>query len=151
MRFLMSSCRRTSILISKSKDEHGFVTLERINLTFHIFRADSNGGLLLRTIVGPRGAQVVALVNSPMGSSYSQENDVRRLLQERDEARAWYSNVAHDLGHMDFHLNALQDALTISENRANSAQARLAETEARITGEIPCGDFYSHNRDLTEL
>ena len=80
MRFLMSSCLHTSVLLSKSKDEHGFVILERINLTFRIFRADSNGGLLLRTIVGPRGAQVVALVNSPMGSSDSHGNDVRRLL-----------------------------------------------------------------------
>ena len=58
-------------------------------------------------IVGPRGAQVVALVNSPMGSSDSHGNDVRRLLQERDEARALYSNVVRDLGQMDFHLNAM--------------------------------------------
>ena len=151
MRFLTSSCRRTSVLISKSKDEHGFMILERISLTFHICRANSNGGLLPHTIIGPSGVQVVAPVNSSMGSSNSHGNDVRRLLQERDEARAWYSNAARDLRCMDFHLNALQDALTISENRANSAQARLAETEARITGEIPCGDFYSHNRDLTEL
>jgi len=52
---------------------------------------------------------------------------------------------------VDFHLIALQDALTMSENKANSAQARLAEAEATITGEIPCGDFYSHNPDLVEL
>jgi hypothetical protein len=46
---------------------------------------------------------------------------------------------------MDFHLNALQDALTISENRANSAEVRLVETEARIIVEISFGGFYSHN------
>jgi hypothetical protein len=43
---------------------------------------------------------------------------------------------------MDFHLNVMQDALTISENRDNTVQVRLAEAEARITGEIfhdnPC-------------
>jgi hypothetical protein len=37
---------------------------------------------------------------------------------------------------MDFHLNALQDAVTISEHRANSTQARLAEAKTRIMGEI---------------
>jgi hypothetical protein len=52
---------------------------------------------------------------------------------------------------MDFHLNALQDALTISENRTKSAKARLAEAEATITGEITCSDFYSHNPDFVEL
>ena len=45
-------------------------------------------------------------------------------------------NATRDLGRMDLHLNALQDALTISEHRANSTQARLAEAEARIMGEI---------------
>jgi len=45
-------------------------------------------------------------------------------------------NATRDLGRMDFHLNALQDALTILEHRANSTQARLAEAEARIMGEI---------------
>jgi hypothetical protein len=37
---------------------------------------------------------------------------------------------------MDFHLNTLQDAVTISEHRANSTQARLAEAKTRIMGEI---------------
>ena len=45
-------------------------------------------------------------------------------------------NATHDFGRMDFHLNMLQDTLTISEHRANSTQARLAEAEARIMGEI---------------
>ena len=45
-------------------------------------------------------------------------------------------NATHDLGQADFHLNALQDALTILEHRADSTQARLAEAEARIMGEI---------------
>ena len=61
----------------KSKDEHGFVILELISLTFHICRANSNGGLLPRTIVGPNGVQVVALVNSSTGSSDSHGNDIR--------------------------------------------------------------------------
>ena len=59
-----------------------------------------------------------------------------RLLQERDEARDWYSNGTRDLGRMDFHLNAQQDALIVSKHGANSTQARLAEAEARIMGEI---------------
>jgi hypothetical protein len=50
---------------------------------------------------------------------------------------------------MDFHLNMMQDALTISENRANTIQMRLAEAEARITGEISYGDSYLHNPDFT--
>jgi hypothetical protein len=37
---------------------------------------------------------------------------------------------------MDFHLKALQDALTILEHKANSSEARLAEAEAKIMGEI---------------
>jgi hypothetical protein len=115
MRSLTSSRRHTNVFISKSKDDHGFVILEWTSLTFHICRANSNGGLLPRTIIGPSGAQVVAPVNSSMGPSDSQGNNVRRLLHERDEARAWYSNAACDLGRMDFHLNALQDALTISK------------------------------------
>jgi hypothetical protein len=86
MRSLTSSCHHTSVLISKSKDEHGFVILERISLTFHICRANSNCGLLPRMIIGPSSAQVVAPVNSSMGPSDSHGNDVRRLLQERDEA-----------------------------------------------------------------
>ena len=45
-------------------------------------------------------------------------------------------NVTRDLGRMDFHLNALQDTLIISEHGANSTQVRLAEAEARIMGEI---------------
>ena len=63
-------------------------------------------------------------------------DDVCRLLQERDEARALYSNVVRDLGRMDFHLNAMKDTLTISENRANTVQMRLAKAEAKIIGEI---------------
>jgi hypothetical protein len=52
---------------------------------------------------------------------------------------------------MDFHMNALQDALTISENRANIVQTRLAEAEARITGEISYGNSYLHNPNFTDL
>ena len=52
---------------------------------------------------------------------------------------------------MDFYLNILQDALTILENRANSVQMRLAEAEARITGEIAHANSYFHNPDFTEL
>ena len=62
-------------------------------------------------------------------------DDVCRLLHERDEARALYSNAVCDLGWMDFHLSAMQDALTISENRSNTVQMRLAKAEARIIGE----------------
>jgi hypothetical protein len=52
---------------------------------------------------------------------------------------------------MVFHLNALQGALTNSENRDNYAQARLAEADARTKGENSLGGFYSHNLDFIEL
>ena len=45
-------------------------------------------------------------------------------------------DVIRDLEWMDFHLNMLQNALTILEHRANSTQARLAEAEARIMAEM---------------
>ena len=47
-----------------------------------------------------------------------------------------------DLGWMDLHLNMLQDALTASEHRADSTQARLAEAKARIMGEMFTTIFY---------
>ena len=43
---------------------------------------------------------------------------------------------------MDLHLNALQDVLAILEHRADSTQARLAEAEARIIGEMSTTIFY---------
>ena len=94
----------------------------------------------------------MALVTSssePSGSH--QGSDACHLLQERDEARALYSNALHDLGWMDFHLNAMQDALTISENRANTIQARLAEAEARIIGGISYGNFDPHNPNFIDF
>jgi hypothetical protein len=94
---------------------------------------------------------MVAPINPSMEPFDSHGDDVRQLLQERDEARAWYFNAAHDLGRMDFYLNILQDALTISENRANSVQMRLAEAEARITGEIARANSYFHNPNFIEL
>jgi hypothetical protein len=100
-------------------------------------RANSNGGVLPRTIIGPNGAQMVAPISlSSKPSSPYLGNDACRLLQERDGARALYSNAVHDLGRMDFHMNAMQNALTILENKANTVQTRLPEDEARITGEI---------------
>jgi len=150
-RSLTSSCHHTSILSSKSKDKHDLMVLEWIGLTFHICRANSNGGLLPRTIIGPNGVQMVAPIKSSSEPSDPHRDDVHQLLQERDEARAWYSNAARDLGRMDFDLNALQDALTISKNRANSIQMRLAEAKARIVGEIAHDNSYFHNPDLTKL
>jgi hypothetical protein len=125
-------------------------SLSGLILTFHICRANSDGGLLSRTIVSPSGTQAVAS-SFLTGSSDSHGNNIRRLLQERDESRTWYSNAARDLGRMVFHLNALQGALTNSENRGNSAQARLAEADARTKGENSLGGFYSHNLDFIEL
>ena len=54
----------------------------------------------------------------------------------------YQENATRDLGQMDLYLNTLQDALTISEHRADSTQARLAEAEARIMGEMPTTTFY---------
>lgn len=61
-------------------------------------------------------------------------DDTRRFLQERDEVRSLYSNVIRDLGQMDFHLNVMQDTLTILEYRASVTWARLAKVDARIVG-----------------
>jgi hypothetical protein len=100
-------------------------------------RANSNGGVLPRMIIGPNGAQTVAPISSSSEpSSPYRGNDACHLLQERDEVWALYSNAVRDLGWMDFHMNAMQNALTILENRANTVQTRLAKDEARITGEI---------------
>ena len=70
------------------------------------------------------------------------ENGTRSAEEALDESVPPRQHLRHqenatcDLGRMDFHLNVLQDALTISEYRANSTQVRLAEAEARIMGEI---------------
>ena len=70
------------------------------------------------------------------------ENDKRSAEEALDEFMPPHQrlrhqeNATHDFGQMDFHLNVLQDALTISEHRANSTQARLAQAKARIMGEI---------------
>ena len=77
------------------------------------------------------------------------ENGKRSAEEALDESVIPYQCLRHqenatcDLGQMDFHLNALQDTLTISEHRANSTQARLAEAKARIMGEIPTTILYS--------
>jgi hypothetical protein len=128
------------------------MVLEWIVSTFHTCRANSNGGVLLGTIMGPNGAQKVALISSSSEPSNSYHgNNARHLLQERDEARALYSNAIRDLGWMGFHLNTMQDDLTISENRANTVQMRLAEAVARIIGEISYGDPYLHNPDFIDF
>ena len=95
---------------------------------------------------------MVALVNSSLelSSSYNGDN-IHRLLQEGDEARSLYSNVVHDLGRMDFHFNVMQDALTISENSANTVQSRLVEAEASNIDEIFYCDSYSCNLVCTNL
>lgn len=66
MRFLKSLCRHTSVLASKSKDKHDLMALEWIVLTFHTYRANSNGSLLPCTIINPNGAQMVAPINSSL-------------------------------------------------------------------------------------
>ena len=103
-----SSYCHNSIFAYKGKDEHDLMVPEWIGSTFHTCRANSNGGVLPRMIIGPNGSQMVALINSFLEPSDSYHGeDARRLLQERDEARALYSNVVRDLGQMDFHLNAM--------------------------------------------
>lgn len=64
-------------------------------------------------------------------------DDALRFLQERDEARALYSYASRDLGKMHFHLNATQDALSISEHDANIARVKLAESESEVAGNAP--------------
>ena len=78
-----------------------------------VYRANPNYGLLPGTIHGPGGTWVVVPVGPSIMPADPRGDTVCWLLQERDEARAWYSNATRDLGWMDFHLNALQDALTI--------------------------------------
>ena len=53
----------------------------------------------------------------------------RQCLRHQEDA-------TRDLGWMDLHLNVLQDGHTVSEHRADSTQARLAEAEARIMGDM---------------
>jgi len=70
------------------------------------------------------------------------ENGKRSTKEALDESVPPYQclhhqeDATHDLGQTDFHLNALKDALIISEHGANSTQVRLVEAEARIMGEI---------------
>ena len=68
---------------------------------------------------GKRSAEVVLDESVPL----------RQHLHHQEDA-------THDLGRMDLHLNTLQDALTVSKHGADSTQARLAEAEARIMGEM---------------
>ena len=79
---------------------------------------------------------MVVLVGPSIVPTDPHGDTICQLLQERDEARDWYSNATRDLERMDFHMNAPQDALIISKRGANSTQARLAKVEARIMGEI---------------
>ena len=70
------------------------------------------------------------------------ENGKRSAEEAIDESVPPCQRLRHqedptcDLGRMDLHLNALQDVLTVSEHRADSTQARLAEAEARIMGKM---------------
>jgi hypothetical protein len=70
------------------------------------------------------------------------ENGKRSAEEALDESVPPHQHLHHqedvtcDLGWMDLHLNMLQDTFTISEHRADSTQARLAEAEARIMGEM---------------
>ena len=116
MRSLPSLCHHTSAPAYKGKDEYDFIVPKWIGLTFHMLRADRHAGT-------PRHAT----------GSFT-EDDAHRFLQERGEARSLHSNMIRNLGRMDFHLNAMQDALTISKNGAHVAWASLTEADARITG-----------------
>jgi len=91
------------------KDEYDLIISEWIGLTFHMCRADPHADASYHA-TGP-----------------FTEDNAHRLLQERDEARSLYSNMIRDLGRMDFHLNAMQDAPTISENGANASRASLVD------------------------
>ena len=70
------------------------------------------------------------------------ENSKRSTEEALNESVPPHQRLRHhedatcDLGRMDLHLNALQDAFTISKHRDDSTQARLAEAEARIMGEM---------------
>ena len=68
------------------------------------------------------------------------ESGKRPAKEALDESMAPHQHLRHqenatcDLGRMNFHLNALQDAAIILRHGANSTQAKLAEAEVRITG-----------------
>ena len=76
------------------------------------------------------------------------ENGKRSAEEARDEFMPPHQrlhhqeNGTHDLGWIDLHLNALQDALTISEHRADSTQVKLAKAKVRIMGEMSTIIFY---------
>ena len=135
-----------------SSCHHTLMVPKWIGSIFHTCRANSNGGVFPRTIIGSNSAQMVAPISSSSEPSNSYRgDDTHCLLQERDETWALHSNAVRDLGRMDFHLNAMKDTLTISENRANTVQMRLAEAEARIIGEISYDDPYLHNPDFIDF
>ena len=91
-----------------SKDEYDLMVPEWIGLTFHMCRANSNGGVPPHVIIGPSGTHMVAPVNSSLEpSAFYNGDDTRCFLEERDEAWALYSNVVHDLRQMDFQQNAM--------------------------------------------
>ena len=103
-------------------------------------RANPNTGILQHAANGSGAAYDASSVvpaNSLLDPFGSYNGDAAcRFLRERDEARSLYSDAVRDLRQMDFHLNAMQTALTISQNEANAAWVRLARADARIIGKI---------------
>lgn len=83
---------------------------------------------------GAANAHQATPVVSPLTSS--NEDIIRRPLQERDEFRALYSDGSRDLDRIYLHLNKMQDALTTSENRANTLQTKLNASISRFEGRM---------------
>jgi chromosome segregation ATPase len=78
--------------------------------------------------------QIASFVGPTITPTDPHDNVCRQFLQERDEARAQYSNAARDLKRVDSRINALQDALTILEHKNDLVQMRLAEAKAKTMG-----------------
>jgi hypothetical protein len=79
----------------------------------------------------------MAPASSSTGSANSYNgNDARRFLRQRNEARDLYSEATHEVGHLEFCLEATQAALLDTEGETSNARAMLADADARVAVEF---------------
>lgn len=120
-------------------------------LTFSIYRAVSHAAIhrpVPEEAAEPSSAaraNEAHLVGSMMSSSSSSSSsssdsygwrDVQNLFNARDEARNMYSESAREVDRLELCLEAVNIALTASEEETNVARARTAEADARVAGKI---------------